>query len=103
VDPIDGVWHTPEARRLNSTNTRVRSRYIAHLEGQMSIHQMADRLEVCRRSITGFPITEADTASMQRLDTQTEEMQWGSEAQCRLLFSTPMPFSEPVKTYHYRR
>jgi hypothetical protein len=40
---------------------------------------------------------------MQRLDTQMEEMQCGSEQQCRQLFSTAMPFSEPVRTYRYRR
>ncbi|KAL3785756.1 hypothetical protein ACHAW5_003598 [Stephanodiscus triporus] len=40
---------------------------------------------------------------MQRLDTQMEELQHGSEAQCRHLYSTAMPFSEPVRTYHYRR
>ncbi|KAL3795721.1 hypothetical protein ACHAW5_004491 [Stephanodiscus triporus] len=40
---------------------------------------------------------------MQRLDTQMVELQWGSEARCCLLFSTSMPFSKPVKTYHYRR
>jgi hypothetical protein len=145
VDPIDGVWHTPdlevselvqlsfheglgdhrtvlvdvttqsaigkhefrvirpEARRLNSTNTRVRSRYVAHLEGQMTIHRMQEQLEVCGQSINGFPTTEADTLSMQWLDTQMEEMQRGSEQQCRQLFLTAMPFSEPVRTYHYRR
>jgi len=133
VDPIYGVWHTPdlevsalvqlsfheglgdhrtvlvdvttqfaigkhefrvvrpEARRLNSTNTRVRSRYIAHLEGQMAIHRMPDQLEVCGRSITGFPTTEADKNSMQRLDTQMEEMQRGSKTQCRVGLQTPIP------------
>ena len=40
---------------------------------------------------------------MQRLDAQMEELQRGSEAQCRHLYSTAMPFSEPVRTYHYRR
>jgi len=64
---------------------------------------MQEQLEVCGRSINGFPTTEADTLSMQRLDTQMEEMQRGSEQQCRQLFSTAMPFSEPVWTYHYRR
>jgi len=145
VDPIDGVWHTPdlevstlvqlsfhkglrdhrtvlvdvttqsaigkhefrvirpEACRRNSMNTRVRSRYITHLEGQMAIHRIQECLEVCGRSITGFSTTEADKLSMQRLDTQMEEMQHGSEQQCRQLFSTAMPFSEPVRTYHYRR
>jgi hypothetical protein len=64
---------------------------------------MQERLEACGRSITGFPTTEADKLSMQRLDTQMEEMQCGSEQQCRQLFSTAMPFSEPVRTFHYRR
>jgi hypothetical protein len=59
----------PEACRLNLTNTRVRSRYIAHLEGQMSTHRMQVQLEACGQSITGFPTTEADKLSMQRLDT----------------------------------
>jgi len=145
VDPIDGVWHTPDlevsalvqlsfheglgdhrtvlvdvttqsaigkhefrvvrpkACRLNSMNTRVHSRYITHLEGQMAICRMPDRLEVCGQSITGFPTTEANKNLMQRLDTQMEEMQRGSETQCRHLYSTAMPFSEPVRTYHYRR
>jgi hypothetical protein len=59
--------------------------------------------EACGQSITGFPTTEADKLSMQRLDTQMEEMQHGSEQQCRQLFLTVMPFSEPVRTYHYQR
>ncbi len=93
----------PEARRLNSMNTSVRSRYITNLEGQMSIHRMQGWLDACGRSITGPPTTEADKLLMQRLDTQMEEMQRGSERQCRQLFSTALPFSEPVRTYHYRR
>jgi hypothetical protein len=40
---------------------------------------------------------------MQILDTQMEEMQRGSENQCRQIFSTAMPFSEPVRVYHLRR
>jgi len=64
---------------------------------------MQERLEACGRSINGFPTTEADKLLMQRLDTQMEEMQRGSEQQCRLLFSMAMPFSKPVRTYHYRR
>jgi len=62
---------------------------------------MQERLEACGRSINGFPTTEADKLSMQRLDTQMEEMQQGSEQQCRQLFLTTMPFSKPVRTYHY--
>jgi hypothetical protein len=69
----------------------------------MSTHKMLEQLEACGRSITGFPTTEADKLSMQRLDTQMEEMQRGSEQQCHQLFSTAMPFSKPVRTYHYRR
>jgi hypothetical protein len=36
---------------------------------------MPNRLEACGWSITGFPTTEADKNSMQRLDIQMEEMQ----------------------------
>ncbi len=64
---------------------------------------MPDRLEVCGRSIIGFPTTEVDKNSMQWMDTQMEEMQRGSEAQCRHLCSMAMPFSEPARTYHYRQ
>ena len=69
----------------------------------MAIHRMQERLEACGQTINEFPTTEADKLSMQQLDTQMEEMQCGSEQQCRLLFSMAMPFSEPVRTYHYRR
>ena len=40
---------------------------------------------------------------MQIFDTQMKEMQRGSENQCRQIFSRAMPFSEPVRTYHYHR
>ncbi|KAL3768308.1 hypothetical protein ACHAW5_007971 [Stephanodiscus triporus] len=93
----------PDARRLNLTNTRARSRYIAHLEAQMVIHWLPERLSACGQAITSFPTAASNKALMQKLDTQTEEMQRGSEARCRQLFSTAMPFSEPVRTYHYRR
>ena len=69
----------------------------------MSTHRMQERLDACGRSITGPPTTEAAKLSMQQLDTQMEEMQRGSEQQCRQLFLTAMPFSEPVRTYHYQR
>lgn len=93
----------PEARRLNSSNSKVHSRYISHLEGQMTTHRMTERLEACGRSIVGFPTSASNRATMQILDTQMEEMQRGSEHQCRQIFSTAMPFSEPVKVYHLRR
>ena len=92
----------PEARRLNSTNTRVRSQYISYLEGQMSTHQMMERLESCEQSIASYPTSETDKRSMQTLDTQMEEMQRGSKTQCRHMILTAMPFSEPVRTYHFR-
>jgi hypothetical protein len=40
---------------------------------------MPDQLEACGRSITDFPTTKADKNLMQRLDTQMEEIQRGSE------------------------
>jgi hypothetical protein len=70
----------------------------------MSTHRMMERLESCEQSIASYPTSEtADKRSMQTLDTQMEEMQWGSETQCRHMFSTAMPFSEPVRTYHFRQ
>ena len=107
VDPIDGVWHTPDldvstvlqlsfheglgshrtvlvdvtthsaigkhefkviqpnACTLNSTNTKVWSWYILNLEKQMAIHRMTEPLEVCGRSITCFPTSEANKKTMQ--------------------------------------
>jgi hypothetical protein len=64
---------------------------------------MTERLEVCRRSIASFPTSKANKKTMQILDTQMEEMQQGSENQCRQISSTAMPFSEPVRTYHFCR
>ena len=92
----------PEACRLNSTNTRVRSRYILYLEGQMSTHRMTERLDACGQTIASFPTSKTDKRSMQILDTQMEDMQRGSKTQCRQIFLTAVPFSEPVRTYHYR-
>ena len=93
----------PEARRLNSANSTVRTRYISYLEGQMSLHRMTERLEACGQSIDGCPTSASNKATMQILDTQMEEMQRGSEHRCRQIFSTAMPFSEPVRVYHLRR
>jgi hypothetical protein len=93
----------PKACRLNSTNTRVCSHYISYLEDQMSTHRMTEQLEACGQSIASFPTSKIDKRSMQILDTQMEEMQRGRKNQCRQIFSTAMPFSEPVRTYHYCR
>ncbi len=62
-----------------------------------------ERLEPCGQSIASFPASKIDKRSMQTLDTQMEEMQRGSKNQCRQIFSMAMPFSELVRTYHYRR
>ena len=92
-----------EARRLNFMNTSVRSRYISYLEGQVSTHRMTERLEACGKSIASFPTSKSDKRSMQIFDTQMEEMQRGSKNKCGQIFSTAMPFSEPMRTYHYCR
>lgn len=90
----------PHARRRISTNTKVRSRYISHLEGQMATHRMTERLATCEHSIAGFSTSDADKKTMQTMDTKMEEMQRGSKHQCRQIFSTAMPFSEPVRINH---
>jgi hypothetical protein len=64
---------------------------------------MTERLESCKQSIASYPTSETDKRSMQTLDTQMKEMQRGSETQCCHMFSTAMPFSEPVRTYHFWR
>ncbi len=68
----------------------------------MSTHRMMERLESCEQSIASYPTSETDKRSMQTLDTQMEEMQRGSKTQCRHMILTAMPFSEPVRTYHFR-
>jgi hypothetical protein len=66
----------------------------------MSRYKMVEQLTVCKKSITGYPTSNNDCNKMQWLDTQMEEMQRGSKHQCRQIYSTEMPFSEPVQNYH---
>jgi hypothetical protein len=68
----------------------------------MSTHRMTERLDACGQTIASFSTSKTDKRSMQILDTQMEDMQRGSKTQCRQIFSTAVPFSEPVRTYHYR-
>jgi hypothetical protein len=69
----------------------------------MSTHRMMERLAVCETIITGYPTSFDVRQKMQQLDMQMEEMQRGREKQCRQTYSTDMPFSEPVYTYHLHR
>ena len=64
---------------------------------------MAKRLDACGQSIASFPTSDIDKRLMQILDKQMEKMQRGSKTQCHQIFLMAMPFSEPVRTYHYRR
>ena len=88
----------PAARRLSSGNKNAREKYLAHLERQMEIHRMSERLHECERQALGYPAHEAVRGRMQLLDTQLVEIQWGSERQCRQIFRGTIPFSEPVRT-----
>ncbi len=93
----------PHARRLNSKNDRARLKYLYHIEAQMTIHKMTNRLEECERAIQGYPGHPDEVKKMEALDKQMVEMQLGSEKQCRPIFSTNLPFSKPVRTLHFWR
>ena len=93
----------PAARRLSSGNKNAREKYLAHLERQMEIHRMSERLHECERQALGYPAHEAVRGRMQLLDTQLVEIQRGSERQCRQIFRGTIPFSEPVRTIYIRK
>jgi hypothetical protein len=93
----------PHTRQLNSKNDRARLKYLRHLEAQMAIHKMTNRLEECEQAIQGYPGHPDKVKKREALDKQMVEMQLGSEKQCRPIFSTNLPFSEPVRTLHFRR
>ncbi len=69
----------------------------------MAIHKMTYRLEVCKWAIQGYPVHPDKVKKMEALDKQMVEMQLGSKKQCRPIFSTNLPFSEPVCTLHFQR
>jgi hypothetical protein len=84
-------------------NNRARSKYLHHLEAQMVIHKMTHHLEECKQAIQGYPSHPDEVKKMEALDKQMVEMQLGSEKQCPPIFSTNLPFSEPVHTLHFQR
>jgi hypothetical protein len=93
----------PHAQQLNSKNDRTRSKYLCHLEAQMAIHKMTHRLKDCKRATQGYPSHPNGVKKMEALDKQMVEMQLGSKKQCWQIFSTNLPFSEPVRTLHFWR
>ncbi len=93
----------PHGRHLSSQNDRVRTKYLQHLERQMCTHRMVERLSACEQRISTYPAPADAIQNMQTLDMQMAEMQQGSERQCRIIYSTEMPFSKPVRTVHFRQ
>jgi hypothetical protein len=91
----------PHGRRLSSQNDHARTKYLWHLERQMRTHRMVERLSTCEQRISPYPAPLDAIRDMQTLDMQMEEMQQGSEPQCRIIYSTEMPFSKPVHTVHF--
>jgi hypothetical protein len=91
----------PHSRCLNSTNDIIRTRYLRHLETQMRTHRMVEQLSTCKQRISTYPAPADAIANMHTLDTKMAEMQQGSECRCRIIYSTKMPFSKPVRTVHF--
>ncbi len=93
----------PHSRCLSFQNDCARTKYLRHLERQMPTHRMVKRLSACEQRISTYPAPADAIRDMQTLDTQMAEMQQGSERQCRIIYSTEMPFSKPVCTVHFRQ
>jgi hypothetical protein len=93
----------PHGRRLSSMNDVVRTRYLRLLETQMRTHRMIECLGACEQRFSTYPAPADAVKSMQTLDMQMAEMQRGSERRCWIIYSTEMPFSEPVRMVHYQR
>ncbi len=93
----------PHGRHLSSQNNGARTRYLRHLETQMRTYRMVKHLSACEQRIFTYPAPADAIKDMQTLDTQMAEMQRGSKCQCRIIYSTEMPFSEPVRTVHFQR
>ncbi len=91
----------PHGRCLSSQNNCARTRYLRHLETQMRTHRMVKRLSTCEQRIFTNPAPADAIKDMQTLDMQMAEMQRGSKRQCRIIYSTEMPFSKPVCTVHF--
>jgi hypothetical protein len=86
----------PHGRCLSSMNNAMRTRYLRHLETQMRTHRMIECFSACEQRISTYPAPADAIKSMQTLDAQMAEMQRGSKHRCRIIYSTEMPFSEPV-------
>jgi hypothetical protein len=93
----------PHARQLNSKNNRARAKYLCYLETQMATHKMTHRLDECEHAIQGYPSPPDAVKKKEALDKQMVEMQLASKKQCRPIYSASLPFSEPVRTLHFRR
>jgi hypothetical protein len=92
----------PHGRCLSSQNNGARIRYLRHLETQMRTHRMVKRLSACEQRMFTYPALADAIKDMQTMDMQMAEMQRGSKRQCRIIYSTEMPFSKPVRTVHFR-
>jgi hypothetical protein len=92
----------PHSRQLNLKNKRARVKYLRHLEAQMATHKMTHRLEECEQAIQSYPSSPDKVKKKEALDKQMAEMQLGSEKQCRPIYAANLPFSEPVRTLHFR-
>ncbi len=93
----------PSARRLSSGNVCARSKYIAHLEQQMDIHRMVNRLRMCKEQALTYPAPTNVQKQMQQMDRQVVEMQQGSKRQCQQIYMGAIPFNEPVRTIYIRK
>jgi hypothetical protein len=93
----------PSARRLSSGNVCTQLKYIAHLEQQMDIHRMVNRLWMCKEQASTYPAPTDIKKQMQQMDRQVVEMQQGSERQCRQIFTGTIPFSKLVRTIYIRK
>jgi hypothetical protein len=61
---------------------------------------MVDCLEECKQQVVTYPAPEKARGQMQGIDSQMVEMQRASKHQCRPIFATQLPFSEPVCSIH---
>ena len=91
------------ARRLNTQNHKSLEGYVTVAEDQMDIHRLQDRMDHITGEIAASGSTPERRQKLERIDVQTIEIQKHSEAKCRKITKGDLPFSEPVKTWTYRR
>jgi hypothetical protein len=90
-------------RWLNSKNDRARAKYLCYLETQMATHKMTHCMDECKCAIQGYPSPPNAVKKMKALDKQMVGMKLASKKQCQPIYSANLPFSEPVRTLHFRR